>query len=68
VKLPGHSVSLLLAAGSALGCLAAFAQDFPTRPVRIVVPFPAGGSFDLTARIIAQRAQLGQNVSTNSPS
>jgi len=26
------------------------------------VPFPAGGSFDLTARIIAQRAQLGQNI------
>ena len=57
-----HSVSLLLAAGSALGTFAATAQEFPTRPVRIVVPFPAGGSFDLTARIIAQRAQLGQNV------
>jgi tripartite-type tricarboxylate transporter receptor subunit TctC len=32
--------------------------------VRIVVPFPAGGSFDVTARILAQRMQvaLGQNV------
>ena len=53
---------LLLAAGAALSTFAASAQEFPTRPVRIVVPFPAGGSFDLTARLIAQRAQLGQNV------
>jgi len=56
------SVSLLLAVGLALGSFAASAQEFPSRPVRIVVPFPAGGSFDLTARILAQRAQLGQNV------
>lgn len=42
----------------------AVAQSFPTRPVRIVVPFPAGGSFDVTARILAQRmtAPLGQSV------
>ena len=42
----------------------AHAQAFPSRPVRIVVPFPAGGSFDVTARILAQRMQaaLGQNV------
>ena len=52
----------LLAAGGAFGSSAACAQDFPTRPVRIVVPFPAGGSFDLTARVIAQRWQLGQNL------
>lgn len=56
------SVSLLLAAGLALGSAATSAQEFPAKPVRIIVPFPAGGSFDLTARIIAQRAQLGQNV------
>jgi tripartite-type tricarboxylate transporter receptor subunit TctC len=62
VKLPRHPVYLLLAAGCALGSLPASAQEFPTRPVRIVVPFPAGGSFDLAARIIAQRAQLGQNI------
>ncbi len=40
------------------------AQAFPSKPVRVVVPFPAGGSFDVTARILAQRMQagLGQNV------
>jgi tripartite-type tricarboxylate transporter receptor subunit TctC len=40
------------------------AQAFPSRAVRIVVPFPAGGSFDVVARVIAQhmRTGLGQNV------
>ncbi len=38
------------------------AQEFPSKPVRIVVPFPAGGSFDIMSRMLAQRMQLGQNV------
>jgi len=40
------------------------AQDFPTRTVRIVVAFPAGGPTDFVARLIADKlkAQLGQNV------
>ncbi len=29
------------------------AQVFPSKPIRIIVPFPAGGSFDVTARILA---------------
>jgi tripartite-type tricarboxylate transporter receptor subunit TctC len=38
------------------------AQTYPTRPVRMVVPFPAGGSIDIVARSISQRwsALLGQ--------
>ena len=30
------------------------AQDYPTKPVRLIVPFPAGGSSDVVARFIAQ--------------
>ncbi len=32
----------------------AVAQDYPTKPVRLIVPFPAGGSTDVVARFIAQ--------------
>ena len=42
----------------------ASAQSFPIRPVRIVVPFPAGGSVDFVARVVAHKLTeaLGQNV------
>jgi tripartite-type tricarboxylate transporter receptor subunit TctC len=43
---------------------AASAQDWPTRPLRIVVPFPAGGSADVQSRVIADELAkaLGQPV------
>lgn len=42
----------------------ATAQDFPNRPVRIVVPFPAGGPTDILSRIVAQKMSedFGQPV------
>ena len=40
------------------------AQDFPTRPVTMVIPFAAGGPQDTIGRVIAQRMSelLGQQV------
>ena len=34
---------------------AASAQDFPTKPIRLIVPFPAGGPNDIIARVVGQR-------------
>jgi tripartite-type tricarboxylate transporter receptor subunit TctC len=54
----------LLAAGASLLAAPAFAQSWPTRPLRIVVPFGGGGGTDVTTRILAPRLQeiLGQPV------
>ncbi len=44
-----------VALAAAVLCSAVFAQtNFPSKPVRVVVPFPAGGSNDLVARIVSQ--------------
>jgi tripartite-type tricarboxylate transporter receptor subunit TctC len=52
------AMATLFAAGTA------GAQDFPNRPVTLVIPFSAGGSTDLVGRLIAERmsAELGQPV------
>lgn len=42
----------------------AFAQDYPGKPIRMIVPFAAGGSIDVGTRMLAQRltSRLGQSV------
>jgi tripartite-type tricarboxylate transporter receptor subunit TctC len=44
--------------------VAATAQDYPTRPVMLVSPFPPGGSVSLVARIVAEKMSetLGQSI------
>jgi tripartite-type tricarboxylate transporter receptor subunit TctC len=57
---------LLLAAAlsATFGAVSATAQDFPTRPVTIIAPFPAGGATDIVARNLAEhmKTTLGQTV------
>jgi len=57
------SVLAALAIGTALAA-PVHAQNYPTKPIRIIVGFGAGGVADLTARIVAEKlsAQLGQQV------
>jgi tripartite-type tricarboxylate transporter receptor subunit TctC len=54
--------ALLSASAAALGVSPALAQAWPTRTVRLVVPYAAGGSSDVVARLVAARLQpaLGQ--------
>jgi tripartite-type tricarboxylate transporter receptor subunit TctC len=45
----------------------ALAQTFPSKPIRMIVPFPAGGTTDIVARLIAQRMteSMGQAVTVD---
>ncbi|HXZ55499.1 MAG TPA: tripartite tricarboxylate transporter substrate binding protein [Burkholderiales bacterium] len=45
----------LAAIASAVLCAAALAQEYPSRPVRIVVPYAAGGNADILGRTLAQK-------------
>ncbi len=59
-------LNLILAASCAAASAAAPGQsrDFPSRPVRMIVPFPPGGSVDVVARILGNKLTevMGQNV------
>ena len=64
----------LLAAGRALGAVAgwrsaltgsapALAQDYPTKTVTLVVPYPPGGGVDVLARVVAEQALRRRSAS-----
>jgi len=57
-------VGLMMVALLALGGDAALAQAFPTKPIRLVAPFPPGSSIDVIARLLAQPMgdALGQPI------
>lgn len=57
--------TIFLLAGLAAVCFQAWAQpSYPTRPVRVVVPFPAGGNVDAFARVLYRQVEveLGQPI------
>ena len=58
-SLPGAALAISFGSAGSAG-----AQTYPSRPITMVVPFPAGGSTDTIARIMAEamRAPLGQPI------
>ena len=64
------TISRAVAVAAALGCanfacgIGARAQDYPTHPITMIVPFPAGGPTDTLGRIIGERMRvsLGQPI------
>ena len=52
-----YNIVVALAAAAAVMCTAsssALAQSYPNRPIRLIAPFPPGGSIDLVARLVGQ--------------
>ncbi len=55
----GRILVLLIVAASIAMTGVAQSQTYPVKPIKLIVPFPAGGATDTTARLVAQRLQLG---------
>lgn len=63
-RLPVRALFSAFAACAAMAAPVAVAQNYPAKPIRLIVAFPAGGSTDIIARLVGQRLgeRLGQQV------
>jgi tripartite-type tricarboxylate transporter receptor subunit TctC len=66
MKIPRRRFLQLAAGVAALPCFSgvASAENYPTRPIHMIVPVPAGGTFDIVARLVAQSLseRIGQQI------
>ena len=64
MKLPAITAALLASLAAALAPAPTLAQAWPSKPIRLVVPYPPGGNVDVAARIVAPGLEkaLGQPI------
>src|ERR1700754_1278473 len=57
-------LTALVTTAIGLSAVEAVGQSYPTRPIKMILPFPPGGPIDTMGRLVAQQmsAALGQNV------
>jgi len=63
--LKGKPIGLMLIIGLVMAlAVPALASDYPAKPITLVIPYPAGGSTDVTGRVLATAAKryFGQPV------
>ena len=60
----GISPAIVIAMALVAGTVPVRAQDYPSRPITVIVPFPAGGASDVVARIVTNQMSktLGQSI------
>ena len=60
-KVPRRMWRLLTACALTVASAAVLAQS-PSRPIKVIVPIPAGGAPDIVARVVSQKIQLSDAV------
>jgi len=62
--MPTFFARLMMAAALLLAPAAAMADDYPNKPIRLIIPFPPGGSNDVVGRLVAKELsdKIGQQV------